>query len=121
MSNTAIQYCYRDASNYKQWERVVIAGEIGRKDFTPVLRRQEFFVPTEVGLDGLQSRFDDWPTADDHDWHVLEDVTPTDEPPTVTLTAADIRHALRRHGEAVLTPDAGVLATEDAGKVSCKK
>jgi len=39
----------------------------------------EFFIPEEVGLDGLQSGFGDLRTDDDHPFHYLDSIERTEE------------------------------------------
>ena len=95
--NTLIHYLYRDANNYKAHHEIIVRGAVTFADVTPFLDSGEFFIPSQVGLPDLQSKLGQ-PTDDDHVWHhlTLEDFTPTSEPPTVKLTARDLRTRFRR-------------------------
>ena len=42
MTNTTITYLYRDASNYKAWSSVVLAGEFTFEALKPHLEEGEF-------------------------------------------------------------------------------
>jgi hypothetical protein len=82
MKNTLVEYMYRDASNYKQYDAVVFLG-------TPTKEEKEFlqqpelnFIPTEVGLEPLQDRMVGFPDEDDHVYHELTDVEETDQEAT---------------------------------------
>lgn len=77
--NTAIEYVYRDASNYKWFETVVVRGSLKYEDLQPYLINGEFFVPGNVGLKSLTPEVRN---EDDHDWHAIFALTPTDQPST---------------------------------------
>ena len=100
--NTKIKYLYRDASNYKSWNEVIISGEMTRDD---VIRIQmclfdgEYFVPRDVGLP--ETRIADYRTDDDHcwfEWELGEDdydgslfgFDLTNEPPTLQMTVDEL-------------------------------
>lgn len=94
MANTQITYMYRDASNWKQFETVVLAGEMTPEEIDLILRRLEdgnLFLPEQVGLPRLQFR---WPTLneDDHVYHELtrEDIEIVDLPPTIEMSAKEL-------------------------------
>lgn len=94
MANTQIEYMYRDASNWKQFETVVLAGEMSEEDINLIIGNLEFgdlFMPEQVGLPRLQFR---WPTLndDDHVYHELkrEDIKIVDLPPTIEMTAKEL-------------------------------
>ena len=87
--NTELNYLYRDGSNYKQSETVVLAGTITREHLEPYLDEGWYFIPSQVGLEDLQARFPSL-GEDDHVWHELQEVTPTDAEPTTPMTAADL-------------------------------
>lgn len=89
MQNTKIEYLYRDASNYKQWNEAVLAGEFTKDDIDKIrdVMDGEFFCPEQVGLPLV--RPDDSYTEDDHCWSELDPeggISLTDEAPTVDLT-----------------------------------
>lgn len=95
--NTKINYLYRDGSNYKSHNKVVVAGEITAEHLRRIadtLNEGEYFIPSVVGLP--ENRFETW-TDDDHFWYEWEiddedfdlDASGcelTDEQPTVPLT-----------------------------------
>lgn len=87
--NTQISYLYRDASNYKQHNKVTLAGEITDAEKRLILGKLEegeYFIPSQVGLDDLQPRMIGFPDAqDDHVWHELreDDFELVDGGPTV--------------------------------------
>ncbi|WP_321394196.1 hypothetical protein [Emcibacter sp.] len=84
--NTKFSYLYRDAANYKNFHDVIMTGIVELDQLEPFLHEGQFFIPSEVGLPDLQ----DTPlTYDDHIWHEISAVTPTEEKPTVN-TQADI-------------------------------
>lgn len=85
--NTEVFYQYRDASNYKQAERVVFAGRLTADELIAVmtnLDNGQWFIPSQVGLPDLQGRWGGRLYEDDHVWHELEagDITPTWSAPT---------------------------------------
>jgi len=122
--NTKLTYLYRDGSNYKQWDEVIVAGSLDREAITRCLWECDFFIPQAVaspaalgvqrplggGLSALQDRFAaqgyDFPNEDDHAWHEIESVEPTEDPPTIDVTAAELaqrfKHASTRGRETCL-------------------
>lgn len=83
--NTKFSYLYRDGCNYKTFNEVIIAGRLRADQIIPLLKDEDFFIPSEIGLPDLQ----EMPlTADDHIWHEIEYIESTDQPPTVALNAA---------------------------------
>lgn len=85
--NTRFCYLYRDACNYKRFSEVVIGGVLDQKQIDPLLKDRQFFVPSEVGLDDLQ---DEVFTVDDHIWHEVDRLEPTDDAPTAEISAAGL-------------------------------
>lgn len=92
--NTQIQYTYRDASNWKQHEVVVLEGELSTEDIDFIMGKLEsamWFLPEQVGLPRLQPR---WGILnnDDHIWHELlrEDIRSIALPPTIAMTAQQL-------------------------------
>ena len=84
--NTRLTYLYRDASNYKQWHEVVLAGEADAEAIRASLWEGEYFIPQAVGFPALQERFAaqgyEFPTEDDHPWHEIAGIEPTEDSPT---------------------------------------
>lgn len=83
--NTRVSYQYRDASNYKLYDEVVIAGELSFQELEPFLIDGIYFVPEELHIPRLQfgSR-----NEDDHDWHEILKLEPCSEPPSLKLDKA---------------------------------
>lgn len=70
--NTRIDYLYRDASNYKQPNSVVVSGLFTARQVGEILgclNDGEYFIPSQVGLP--ETRFGEI-TEDDHCWLNLE-------------------------------------------------
>ena len=90
---------YRDASNYKVFESVVLAGELLMETLAPCLgtiSTGREFIPSQVGLEDLQPRMLSYPSADDHVWHELESVELTSSPVTKPeLSAAQLLQNFR--------------------------
>jgi len=82
--NTKIEYLYRDAENYKLWDEVIVEGHLTIEQLEPFYHEGEFFIPSVVGLNDLQSE----PlTVNDHIWHTIELVETTDKSPTSNISA----------------------------------
>jgi hypothetical protein len=90
MKNTVIGYMYRDASNYKAYNEVVVRGKLTLEQLKDTLE-EECFIPAQVGLPELQSRLSSFPSSDDHVWHTIERVEPTDEEATVKIAGSTLR------------------------------
>lgn len=80
--NTRVSYQYRDASNYKLYDEVVIAGELSFAELEPFLIDGIYFVPEELHIPRLQfgSR-----NEDDHDWHEILKLEPCPDPPNMGI------------------------------------
>jgi hypothetical protein len=68
------EYLYRDASNYKQFNAIRLTGTVSDETLKRLNASLDgdWFIPEQVGLDGLQFRFLDYgpvPTKSDHAWH----------------------------------------------------
>ncbi len=85
--NTLITYQYRDASNYKEFEIVIISGMLTSNNIEKYLYDKEIFIPSEIGLKDLQPEN---LNQDDHIWHEILDINHTHEQPTVNITAEKI-------------------------------
>lgn len=101
--NSKINYLYRDASNYKQYNSAIIKGEITAEDLARIAAcmDHEYFIPRQVGLP--ETRITDYRTDDDHCWFEWEIVTDdndniiveesvefTDEEPDIDLTVEQL-------------------------------
>lgn len=74
-------YLYRDASNYKAREDMLLEGELTPEleaRLRPSLIDGEYFIPEKVGLPSLRERLyqysDGVPTSDDHLLHELVEI-----------------------------------------------
>ena len=85
--NSQISYQYRDASNYKVFDTVIIRGLFSLHDIEQYLYEKEFFIPSEIGLKDLQPKK---LTHDDHIWHEILEICNTNEKPTADITAEEI-------------------------------
>ena len=85
--NTNFEYLYRDAGNYKWFSEVVIAGVLKLEDIEHFLFEHHFFIPSEVGLPGLQPEV---LTEDDHIWHEIISLKESVAEPTVEIKSDDL-------------------------------
>lgn len=90
--NTAIPYLYRDSSNYKVHDELVVEGELttaGIASIREVLIDGVWFDPVPLNLRHRGSELANFPTDDDHDWHelVLDDVNLTEAAATLTMSS----------------------------------
>lgn len=89
--NTIVQYLYRDASNYKKWNEVIIQGELSGEQLKRIeacLFDGEYFTPRSVGLP--ESRITDYRTDDDHCWFEWGIAELTEAPPTIDMSAEEL-------------------------------
>lgn len=76
---------YRDGSNYKEFETIVVKGKVTKEELEELCDNGEYgpgdpvFIPSQVGLENLQPRMEKFPNEDDHVWHEISDVEPTDK------------------------------------------
>ena len=86
--NTEVSYLYRDAHNYKNQIAVVVAGEVQFSDIAPYLSEDKYFIPVQIGLDGLNG----YDAEIDHPWHEIDPdgFELTEAKPTIDLTAAEL-------------------------------
>ena len=91
--NTLMSYLYRDSSNYKINNTVVLAGIITQKQIDEIavtLNEGCYFIPSQIGLP--EKRFDDY-TEEDHCWFELDTETAfseTAQAPTVNMTVSEL-------------------------------
>ena len=79
---TFFEYCYRDASNYKSWERLLLRGCASDADIRNLmghLHDGEFFIAEQLRIPSLYAEL--WalsggPTDADHVWHAFHALTP---------------------------------------------
>ena len=94
--NTRIEYLYRDADNYKVRNTAVVSGEISAEEqayiFANCLDEENAFIPSKVGLP--EKKFEDlgyaYDAQADHPFFELNDFEPTEDPPTVDMTAEQL-------------------------------
>lgn len=94
MVNTEFTYLYRDASNWKQFETIILEGEMSTEDIDLIMSRledEDLFLPEQVGLQRLQHRWGKL-NEDDHAYHELnrEDIKIVDLPSTTPMTAKEL-------------------------------
>jgi len=81
--NSKFSYLYRDASNYKQFGDVVFPGGYTKQDKDLLLGNLhdgDYFIPGDVGLPSLQSKFGSV-SIDDHPWHEINFIGETERSP----------------------------------------
>lgn len=94
MTNSAFFYQYRDASNYKQSDEVIFAGEPTEalaKALLTACEGGEYFLAEQVGLESQRAKFDSH-FDDDHIWHEIdprEPLRPTRATPTDDRSIAE--------------------------------
>ena len=78
MHYTAVEYLYRDASNYKSWGGVILVGQFStalEARAKAAFEAEAFFVAKRVGLPDLREKLLIWSNGrlndDDHEWHEL--------------------------------------------------
>lgn len=94
MKNTEITYLYRDASNWKQYETLILSGEITPEEIGFIVNKLQdgyLFIPKQVGLIALQKCWADL-NEDDHIYHELyrEDIRIVNEAPTIDISTQQL-------------------------------
>lgn len=97
--NTTMNYLYRDASNYKVWNTVVLSGQITeeqKKQIFDCLAEGDNFIPSQVGLP--EKRFetineDDGPYFELDTSYAFEE---TEDEPTVDMSVDELVDAFRQ-------------------------
>jgi len=94
MTNTEVEYMYRDGSNYKQYGRAVFEGELTEEQVATIWANtgstwgDDHFLPAQVGLEVVAENFESH-YDDDHPWHELISIEPTESLPTEDTPAAE--------------------------------
>ena len=87
-TNTLFEYLYRDASNYKTYNSVVLKGIMTEEDFTRIKSccdSNEYFIPTQVGL--YANRDWDYDPSQDHPWFEITGFSSTkNKSPLMTVS-----------------------------------
>lgn len=96
-TNTQINYLYRDASNYKTSNYVILAGKMTDEQFAEMQEccedHHEMFIPEQVGLDLIR----DWETTDDdHPYCELEDFELVNDNPTTDMAIDELLEMFRK-------------------------
>ena len=96
-TNTRLNYMYRDASNWKCPQDVVLPGVMTDEVFLELTAccedGNEMFIPEQVGLDLIR----DWETTeDDHPYCELVDFELVHNRPTTDMTIDDLLEAFRK-------------------------
>lgn len=95
MSNTRIEFLYRDASNYKAYNSVVVSGTFTDEQINQIIDSLEdgmYFIPEQIGFP--VERFGSI-TEDDHCWCELTAFVfeTTDDEPTLKMSANEVLKA----------------------------
>lgn len=93
--NTKIEYLYRDASNYKKINQVIVSGtfdEAQKESIRDCLFEGEYFIPRQVGFPEI--RFDKL-TEDDQCWFELsvENFSVMSLPAEIQMSVEDVVNA----------------------------
>src|SRR6185437_9204105 len=80
--NTRIEYLYRDANNFKQYEVIVVAGVLDEYEQCELRNSLtgDRFVPEQVGMQPLRAGLLATGPGDDRAWHEIESISTTEEP-----------------------------------------
>ena len=90
--NLLISYRYRDASNYKQSNTVILKGALATAQLAKLeqkLSAGDGFIPSDIDLPDLQTQFGGV-NGDDHVFHELVEIDTCNEAPTIKMTAEDL-------------------------------
>jgi len=97
--NTRIHYIYRDESNCKLENDVVVAGEITTQEIEYLLDEDIYFIASQIGLEDIQCRWADrgfdFPTEHDHEFCEFMYLDPTEADPTINMTAETLKKNLQ--------------------------
>ena len=101
--NTQFEYMYRDGDNYKTFGTVVLSGTLTsaeKEEIINTLDESEYFIPSQVGLENIQECVTEQTDPNpefDHIWHELveEDITETQQNPTIKMTARELLQRFR--------------------------
>ena len=96
-----MEYLYRDASNYKAYNYVILPGRITKAQIEEImacLPDGENFIPSDVGLPEI--RFGEY-TEDDVPWFELskDGFSDADEEPTISITPQELVDRFRAQKE----------------------
>lgn len=92
MEHTRISYLYRDASNYKRHNEVIVPGILTAEQIETIigcLDAGEYFIPIQIGFPEI--RFDNI-TKDDHCWFELcrDGFEATDEEANIDMSPDEV-------------------------------
>ena len=95
-TNTRLNYLYRDASNWKTSNYVILPGQMTFEQFEEMKAccedGYEMFIPEQVGLDLIR----EWETTeDDHPYAELEDYGLVPDKPTTDMTPEELLEEFR--------------------------
>lgn len=90
---TRINYLYRDASNYKKANFIIVPGRYSTEQIQSIIGSLfdgGWFIPSKVGFP--EEKIDDTETEDDHPWFELcaDDFEDSDEAPQIDKTPEEI-------------------------------
>jgi hypothetical protein len=88
--NTRIGYRYADRNDCRQYTSVVVTGTMTWEQIHPYLVNRSSFIPGQIGLEDLQTRFA--LPGSDHPWHQItaDDIHPTEVAATIALTGEQL-------------------------------
>lgn len=90
--NTKFHYCYRDASNYKQFGEVVFGGANTLQEqqgLESAFDEGRYFVAHQIGIPEVFFDYGEDSVQDDHSWHEYMELEPTDAEPTDPRTFSE--------------------------------
>lgn len=99
MANTRIDYLYRDSSNYKSYQYVILNGQLDREQIETILGclfDGEYFIPEYLDFPADRN-WDFNPEVDDAFWELdRADFTDTDKEPNIDLTPEQVVNQFRK-------------------------
>jgi hypothetical protein len=93
LPNTLIEIMYRDASNYKQYGEVVLAGALTLDQARAIMASldgNDNFIPEQVGLEPMEWSGPGGAYDDDHPYHEIFSIEQTDRAVTDERQASDV-------------------------------
>lgn len=91
--STSIEYLYRDGSNYKRLNKIIVPGRYTEEQLQTIiscLYEEQWFVPHKVGFP--EEKIDDVETETDHPWFELNiwDFEDSNEPPQTDKSPEEV-------------------------------
>lgn len=114
MTNTRIDYAYRDASNYRRSASWTVAGaatEEQKAAIVATLNADAMFVPAAVSIPQLATAAD-WDDDLDHPFHTIDAIENVDAPSDTSMTVDQLAAAFAKAD----WDAAGVAATPEGAR-----